>query len=154
MEYPYGVLHPSDEVAFVTPFHSVAVCVGGNPSCYSGYILASCFIALCLCVAGLSVGFGCRQRQAGRHEEIEFLLSPLELHHPALQLWLGVVDGHPLFAVHEKITHHDIEVSLRPHRLLPRSTFLVASARLRHYLNNKHFFLLPSEYETIPFGNR
>lgn len=52
------------------------------------------------------------------------ILPLLEFYYFSLQLWLA--EEHPLFAVYEKITHYDIKVSLRPHRLLPRSTFLVA----------------------------
>ena len=50
-------------------------------------------------IAGLLVGIRCRERQIGSTETFELLLSLMEFHHPALQLWMGVSDGNPFIAV-------------------------------------------------------
>ena len=99
MEHPHGVLHQTDEIVIAAPFHSLVVCAESDYSDDCRGFLASCVVAVCFCVVGLSAGFGCRQRQTGQAKASEFLLSTMELHHPALQLRIWLVDVYFFFTL-------------------------------------------------------
>ena len=108
MEYAYGVLYQTDEISVVEAFYTVAVCLGTDYTHFGWLVLAFGIVVDGFCGPGLFVGLGHSECQIVHHQETQFLLSSVEFHNFALQLWLGLANGIIVVAFFGKIVFFSV----------------------------------------------
>ena len=150
MEHFNRVLYETDEIAFSTSFHPLAVCAGLDSPHHCRYLLAPSTLVVRICFVSLSAGSRHCQCQARPTKTSELLLPSLELHHPALQLRMGLAGGITIIAFRKTIicvflvifhTKEDVYMSVR--------TFLTSQTRCSSSGSWSYICSVRSVYEII-----